>query len=77
MHQLRSVLRQADDLGSHEIELNEENGDDEAPQQLLHCLECAKTLNNNSLVKYVYHEGGIIRRLQLRFENKAAFYQIL
>ena len=75
--QLRSILRQADDLAGLEVEQAEEIGDDEAPSQLLHRLERAETLNKNSLIKHANHIGGIMRRLQLRVDGQTIFYQML
>ena len=75
--QFRSILRQADDLAGLEVEQAEETGDDEAQSQLLHRLERAETLNNNSLIKYVNHIGGIMRRLQLRVDDQTTFHQML
>ena len=77
MDQFRSILRQADDFAGLEVEQAEEIGDDEAPSQLLHRLERAKSLNNNSLIKHVNHIGGIMRRLQLRVDDQTTFHQML
>ena len=77
MDQFRSILRQADDLAGLEVEQAEEIGDDEAPSQLLYRLERTETRNNNSLIKYVNHTGGIMRRLQLRVDGQTTFYQML
>ena len=70
-------MRQADDLAGPEVEQAEKIGDDEAPSQLLRCLERAETLNNNSPIKHVHHIGGIKRRLQHRVGDQATFYQML
>ena len=75
--QFRSILRQADDLAGLEVEQAEEIGDDKAQSQLLNRLERAETLNNNSLIKYVNHTGGIMRMLQLRVDGRTTFYQML
>ena len=74
--QLRSIVRQADDLAGREFEQAEEICDDEAPSKLLRCLERAETLNI-SLIKHVHHIGGILRRLlQLRVDDQTIFYQM-